>query len=159
LNPDVETVCDDARHFVNGNSEKFNLILIDIFKAEEQPSHVITIESLRKFKDIMDLNSTLIINWHGYSSGERGMGTSILINTLVKSGFNYKIASSSEVEDQRNLVVFLSLGPVKKLTGEMPVSLFKTELINSDMHPVLEKYNALANQSWRKNYILYYYSN
>jgi MFS family permease len=158
LDRSVEAICGDARHFVNGSSEKFNLILLDIFKAEEQPSHVITTESLRKFKQLMDLNAMLVINWHGYSEGERGYGTSILVNTLEKSGFKYKFASSSEIEDQRNLVIFCSLGPVKKLKGELPIILPPTDLTNSDTHPVLEKYNALANQTWRKNYILYYYS-
>jgi hypothetical protein len=156
LNKSVTTVCDDARHFINCASEKYDLILVDIFKAEEQPAHVITVESLQKIKTV--LNGSLIINWHGYVEGERGLGTAILLNTLTKAGFKYKIASISDDEDRRNLVIFAGLAQPSLKKFEVNLAVSPTELINSDAKPVLEKYNALANQSWRKNYILYYYS-
>lgn len=158
LNIKVNTVCDDARHFINISNETYNLILIDIFKAEEQPVHVITSESLEKVKKMLSQNGKLIINWHGYSSGERGMGTHILLNTLKKAGFNCRFAAVSLVEDARNLVIFSSQNEVSPLNHEVKIDPPATSLINTDDHPVLEKYNALANQSWRKNYILYYYS-
>ncbi|MBP7809032.1 MAG: fused MFS/spermidine synthase [Bacteroidia bacterium] len=158
LNESVSSVYDDGRHFINQCNETYNLILIDIFKAEEQPSHVLTMESLEKIKKMMSPNASLIINWHGYLEGERGIGTSILLNTLKKSDFNYKIAATSDKEDERNLVFFASLSEpiVKKF--EVKPQVKPTDLVNSDGRPVLERYNALANQSWRKNYILYYYS-
>lgn len=158
LNQSINTVCDDGRHFINKSTETYHLILIDIFKAEEQPSHVLTIESLEKIKKMMSKNATLIINWHGYLEGDRGMGTSILLNTLKKSGFNYKIAATSNKEDERNLVFFTSLSEPLVKQFEVKPLVNPTNLVNSDGRPVLEKYNALANQSWRKNYILYYYS-
>ncbi len=158
LGSSVETVCDDARHYLNISNKKIDLLLIDIFKAEEQPAHVITTESLKKIKELLNPNAKLIINWHGYSSGEKGMGTAILMNTLKDQGFNYKTAAISDQEDYRNLVVFASLNTPEVLKYAMPIQLPETKLLNSDMHPVLEKYNAPANQSWRKNYILYYYS-
>ncbi len=158
LNQSVNAVCDDGRHFINQSTEMYNLILIDIFKAEEQPSHVLTIESLEKIKKMMSENGTLIINWHGYLEGDRGIGTSILLNTLKKSGFNYKIAATSDKEDERNLVFFASLNEPLVKQFEVKPLVKSTDLVNSDGRPVLEKYNALANQSWRKNYILYYYS-
>ncbi len=158
LNKNVIAVCDDGRHFINQSKEIYDLMLIDIFKAEEQPSHVLTIESLKKIKKMLSKDASLIINWHGYTEGERGIGTSILLNTLTESGFKYKIASTSDKEDERNLVIFASLrGPFVK-QFEVNPKVKTTTLVNSDGRPVLEKYNALANQSWRKNYILYYYS-
>jgi predicted membrane-bound spermidine synthase len=158
LNKKVYTVCDDARHFINIFSEKYSVILVDLFKAEEQPSHVLTVESLKKIKEILAPGGQIIINWHGYTEGERGLGTSVLLNTLKSSGFNYKIAAASEKEDERNLVIFAGIKiPILK-HFELDPKVQPTELVNSDDHPVLEKYNALANQSWRKNYILYYYS-
>ena len=154
----VNSVCDDARHFINISNEIYDLILIDIFKAEEQPVHVITAESLDKLKKLLSSNGKLIINWHGYTTGEIGLGTSILFNTLKKQGFNCKFAATSDKEDYRNLIIFASPNEVPDLYKEIKISLVPTSLVNTDNHPVLEKYNALANQSWRKNYILYYYS-
>lgn len=158
LNKSVNAVCDDGRHFINQCNESYNLILIDVFKAEEQPSHILTVESLDKIKKLMLPGCKLIINWHGYTIGERGMGTSILINTLKKSGFSYKIAATSDNEDDRNLMIFAGLTEPVLKKSEIKSNISNTELVNSDKRPILEKYNALANQSWRKNYILYYYS-
>ncbi len=158
LDKKVIASCDDARHYINISNEKYSLILIDVFKAEEQPSHVLTTESLEKIKKILDYDGQVIINWHGYVEGERGIGTSILLNTLKQSGFNYKLAAVSGKEDERNLVIFAGLMEQSLKQFEVKPEVKGTNLINKDSRPVLEKYNALANQSWRKNYILYYYS-
>jgi MFS family permease len=158
LDKNVITFCDDARHYINISSEQYFVILIDIFKAEEQPSHILTIESLEKIKKILTYDGQLIINWHGYVEGERGIGTSILLNTLTESGFSYRIAAASEKEGERNLVIFAGLKEQELKQFEVKPAIQATDLVNSDNRPVLEKYNALANQSWRKNYILYYYS-
>lgn len=158
FNEDVVELCDDVRHYINYISGEYSLILVDIFKAEEQPSHVLTKESLERIKEILTPDGQLIINWHGYLEGERGLGTSILLNTLQQAGFNYKLTAASDKEDERNLVIFARLSEPAVRQFEIKLAIQKTGLVNSDDHPVLEKYNAMANQSWRKNYILYYYS-
>jgi spermidine synthase len=154
----VNSVCDDARHFVNQANDKYDVILMDLFKAEEQPSHVITLESFEKVKTILNNKGKLVINWHGYSKGEKGMGTAVLLNTLKKSGYNFRLASFKINEDERNLVIFASTKPLSPLKFEIADDTEPTNLVNSDRRPLMEKYNAEANQSWRKNYILYYYS-
>lgn len=158
LDPKVTTVCKDARQFINVCEDKFDLILMDLFKAEEQPTHVITVESLAKVKQMLSRGGQLIINWHGYNKGKRGLGTAVVVNTLKQQGFNCKFAAGSDNEDTRNIIIFASL-------TEPIVKKFETNLIfeptlslNTDNHPVLEKYNAEANQTWRKNYLQYYYS-
>jgi len=107
---------------------------------------------------MLSKNGNLLINWHGYIDGEKGMGTVILLNTLAKAGFSSKIAATSNLEDSRNLLIFAGNKTPFLRKFEINPSVSPTNLYNSDTHPILEKYNALANQSWRKNYILYYYS-
>lgn len=158
LNRNVKAICDDARHYLNVSPEHYSLILMDVFKAEEQPSHVLTMESIETIKKMLVGNGQLIINWHGYAEGQRGLGTSILLNTLKRSGFKYKLAAASEKEDERNLLIFAGLAEPIIRQNEVNPILQSTELVNTDNQPVLEKYNAIANQTWRKNYILYYYS-
>jgi len=136
----------------------YDLILVDLFKAEEQPAYVITLESLDKIKKMLSQGAYLVINWHGYSSGEKGRGTAILVNTLKEKGFKFSFAAVSDNEDARNLLIFACLSGSVILSQEVSLALPHTQLLNTDNHPVLEKYNALANQSWRKNYIQYYYS-
>lgn len=161
LNDSVKTVCDDARHFINSDNGKYNVVLFDIFKAEEQPSHIITKESLEKLKGLLDTNAVILINTHGYLKGEKGEGTQCLLATLKQAGFSLKICTSSEDEDYRNLLIVASVKPLKyTLHNELqPLILTNTELINTDNKPVLEKLNAQANQAWRSNYLHNYILN
>jgi len=158
LSANTNAIADDARRFINNCHNKFDLVLIDVFKAEEQPVHVITTESLKRLAENLEENAYLIINWHGYLKGERGLGTSILLNTLKSAGFNYKMVAASHKEDERNILIFTSAKSPAVKKYEIQEAIEVSDLINTDAKPLLEKYNALANQTWRKNYILYYYS-
>jgi predicted membrane-bound spermidine synthase len=156
LNKKVKPICSDARYFLNHCIKKYDLILVDIFKAEEQPSHVITIESLKQLKQNLTDSALLIINWHGYMTGEIGKGSSILNNTLIKSGYNVKVCSNSLNENYRNLIFVCSLKQLNNRPFEIVTNFERTNLINTDDLPLFEKYNAMANKAWRSNYLNYY---
>lgn len=155
LNDSIKTVSADARYFINNCKEKYNLILFDVFKAEEQPSHVITKESLIKLKTMLDTNGVVLINTHGYLTGTKGLGTQCLIATLRQAGFQIKICTFSEDENYRNLLIVGSLKPLNvTLNNELyPLILTHQEIINTDNKPVLEALNASANQTFRSLYL------
>lgn len=156
LNKNVNPVCDDARYFLNHCKKKYDLVLVDVFKAEEQPSHVLTIESLNDLKKNLSDSAIVIINWHGYMKGVNGIGSSILNNTLQYAGFHVKICTSSNDENYRNLLFVCSLKKLNDLPFQIKAEFEKTELLNTDDKPLFEKYNALANKTWRSNYLHYY---
>lgn len=156
LNKNVKPICSDARYFLNHCNKKYGLILVDIFKAEEQPSHVITMESLKQLKQNLSDSALLIINWHGYMSGEIGKGSSILNNTLISSGYHVKVCSNSINENYRNLIFVCSLKQINNIPFEIATNFERTDLINTDDLPLFEKYNAMANKTWRSNYLNYY---
>ena len=156
LNKNVKPICSDARYFLNNCTKKYDLVLVDIFKAEEQPSHVITIESLNKLKNNLSDSAQLIINWHGYLTGQKGLGSCVLFNTLIKSGYKVKVCSTSNDENYRNLLFVCALNEIKNLPFEIESAFEGTSLINTDDLPLFEKYNALANKTWRGNYLNYY---
>lgn len=152
----VVSVAGDARYYLNHCSKVYDLVLIDVFKAEEQPSHVITLESLQRLKTNLKPNALVFINWHGYTSGDLGRGTSVLYHTLRASGFYNKVCTMSDDEDHRNLMFVSSLAPLpEKLPFEQDF-LLRPQGLNSDNHPLLETSNALANKRWRNNYLRYY---
>lgn len=163
LQYNIKTVCADARYYINNSKEKYNVILFDVFKAEEQPSHVITKESLEKLKNLLDTNGVVLINTHGYLKDKKGLGTQCMLATLKNAGFSIKICTFSEDEDYRNLLIVASQKPLEAtLNNELyPIMYTNLETINTDNKPVLESLNADANQSWRsnylKNYIIYNY--
>jgi spermidine synthase len=160
LNDSVKTVCADARYYINNCKEKYNIVLFDVFKAEEQPSHVITQESLIKLKTMLDTNAVVLINTHGYLTGEKGLGTQCMIATLKQAGFDIKICTFSEVEKYRNLLIVASLKSFDiTLHDELyPIILTNLKTVNTDNKPILEALNASANQEFRtlylNNYIL-----
>jgi predicted membrane-bound spermidine synthase len=158
LNDSVETFCEDARYYINRATETYNLVLFDVFKAEEQPSHVITKESLVKLKAMLKPDGVVLINTHGYLTGEKGMGTQCLLATLRDAGFSIKVCTVSEDEDYRNLLIVAGLKPLDvSLNSELyPLLLTATGTINTDNRPVLEALNAPANQAWRSNYLTNY---
>lgn len=158
LNKNVKTIQDDARHFVAKADATYDLILVDLFKAEEQPVHTVTKECFLLMKEKLKKGGAIILNWHGYLKGQMGLGTCILLNTLKASGLTYKICALTKEEDQRNLVIFASLEEPSIKYFEIFEAITATKLINTDNRPLLEKYNASANQTWRENYIHYYYS-
>lgn len=155
LNDSIKTVCDDARYFINRGNGKYNVILFDLFKAEEQPSYVITGESLEKLKLMLDKDGVILINTHGYLDGEKGKGTQCLLSTLRQAGFHLKICVTGEQEDYRNILIVAGVKPITaSLHNEVyPLIISNSGLINKDDKPVLEKLNAEANRAWRNNYI------
>lgn len=156
LEPGIKTVCEDARYYLNTITNKYKVVLFDVFKAEEQPSHVATIESLIKLKNNLYANSLVFINWHGYTKGNNGIGTQILYNTLTKAGYFVKLTSFSNEEDHRNIVFVASLDSLPLLTYEIQEMTMENDLINTDDKPLLEKYTASANKAWRLSYLRYY---
>lgn len=156
LSKQVNAVCADARYFLNHCKKKYNVVLVDIFKAEEQPSHVLTLQSIEKLKKNLNKNAVLLINWHGYIAGNRGFGTTILFNTLIKAGFNVQLNSMSKNENYRNIMFVASLNTITPCNYQINEPLSKCNLINTDNYPLLEKYNASANKTWRNNYLRYY---
>ena len=158
LNKHVNYYCEDARRYLNSCKKKYDLILVDVFKAEEQPSYIITKESLERLKHNLHAHSRVLINWHGYSTGKNGMGTAILYYTLVKSGYEVKLCAASSDENQRNLIFVASLSTLPILLFERAETLLATTYINSDDAPRLERYNASANKTWRSLYLKFYQS-
>jgi predicted membrane-bound spermidine synthase len=156
LNKNVKTYYEDARYFLNHTEKEYSVVMVDIFKGEEQPSHVLTKESLLNLKNNISDSALLLINWHGYVSGNKGLGTAILKNTLGEAGFQVKLCSYSKDENYRNILFIAALNALPTLPYELNETLESTNLVNTDNLPLLEKYNAEANKIWRLNYLRYY---
>ncbi len=149
LDKSVIVACEDARRYLNRCKDTFDLILFDVFKAEEQPAHVITIESLSEIKKNLTRSANILINWHGYDDDELGEGTQVLLNTFHFSGFTTTLIPTGSNPHYRNIIIQAAY------TGQQSYSGVK---LNTDSRPLLEKANARANLSWRKNYLHYYQS-
>lgn len=158
LNPEVEVIQDDARHGLYSLKEKFDLVMIDLFHAEITPSHVLSLESFEKIKSLLNENGILSINTYGYLSDKTAYGNLILLNTLKKAGFNFKICyvGEKQKEDYRNFEIFASVKPIEQnLLAQLDEKIpdLSDIPVNTDLHPMLEFANAQAAKKWRYSYL------
>lgn len=156
LSDKVKVTVDDARHGMDQLSEKYDLIMLDLFNGEVTPSHVLSMESVEKIRSLMADSARIVINTYGYLEPGSGNGNLALINTLKKSGLNYKLCNvgSNSQEDYRNLLIYASAKELEPLQDEISKQpdLSAAKLITDDQ-PVLEYLNANAAKRWRFNYL------
>jgi len=157
LRPEIKTYTEDARYFLNHCETKYDVILADLFKAEEQPSHVFTVESLQALREHnLSSEGRVFITWHGYYDLPMGKGTQVLLTTLKAAGFKTVISTQSQDPASRNLIIIASVQEPRQYAFQQNFSPVSDQEVNSDNYPCLESYNAKANKAWREAYLRYY---
>jgi len=161
----ITTIVDDARHYLNLETEKQDLVVFDMFKGEENPGHVLTLESFGKLKSILSDNGIFIINTHGYLSGENGRGNWSIIKTMQASGFKpfiLPVEKNAKAEDFRNILIigvknenqYTQLNNnFLKWKINIDSNAINNALLLTDDKPVLDYLNARAARLWRYYYI------
>ncbi|MCB0410556.1 MAG: fused MFS/spermidine synthase, partial [Flavobacteriales bacterium] len=149
LSDEVKVVVNDGRKFINESKSVYDLIVLDVFHGEVQPSHVISYESFKKVKEMLTDSGKLVLNWHGYTEGSLGKGTKILSNTLEYAGLTPELLFTGPNPDYRNTILLCDKNASMN-------ELVENELVNTDEKPIIETANAQANLRWRINYHNYY---
>lgn len=155
LNPKVKVYIDDARRFLNHSNQQYDLIVFDVFKGEENPTHIITSESLEIIKKSLTSNGLIVLNGYGFKTGNKSLGMKAIAKTILHAGFKINIISSSEHEEQGNLLIFAALNPFSTLHNSFvfsPQELSPLPVLTDNI-PQLEVLNKEAAIAWRNSYI------
>lgn len=149
----VKITIDDARHFINRSTEKYDVIIFDTFKGEETPSHIFTMESLEKVKKMLNKNGLIIVNTFGFIDGEEGRGTRSIYKTFLESGMSTVAWPTSKNVYERN-IEFLSSPDSKRIFKNddfiLPDQIdFLDAVVLTDEYPQFEIINAKASLLWR----------
>ncbi len=171
LSPDVNVIVDDARHYLETTQKTYDLIFFDVFKADVQPSHLLSLECFQKAKSLLNKNGLVIINFNGFLSGEIGKPGRSVYATLQAAGFITRILPTPGNEEERNSLFVASTSALdfhqlrspllhKAVAVDMD-SLFsntaaldmKDAVIFTDDKSNLDRINIKANNNWRKAYI------
>jgi hypothetical protein len=155
LNQKVNVHIDDARRFINNTKKKYDLIVFDVFKGEENPAHIITKESLEIVKSKLNTSGMIVINGYGYRTGNKSKGTKAIVKTLQQAGFQTNILPSSKKEDEGNLLIFAKQFNFKtqnKAFTFSPIDIQQAPILSDDQ-PILELLNIEAVAAWRGAYI------
>ncbi|NQY11063.1 MAG: fused MFS/spermidine synthase [Flavobacteriales bacterium] len=155
---------DDARHFINSDHTKRDVIVCDVFKGEVNPSHVITMESLQLIKANLSKSGVLIINGNGFVDGAKGRANRSLIKTIQSSGFNLLAIKNGVVANGGNLILIAwkKDGPNMASKFDAVVSSLgyreidvdvEKDLVITDDNVLMEYLNIEANLDWRRGYL------
>jgi spermidine synthase len=87
------TVIDDGRHYINVCKKKYDLIIIDALLGDKVPSHLLSVESFVKLKNLLNTNGKVFIEFDGIAEGTDGTAQQALLNTVKKAGYQAKTYS------------------------------------------------------------------
>lgn len=142
---------DDARHYIRNCTEKYDMVIFDTFKGEDLPNHVFTEESLEETKKILRPGATVFVNSLGYLSGTAGRSIRSIYKTFKAAGFYTEVLPTDPDPDQRNLLFYASLQPVKANKAFVKPETIDLDdaFVLKDEYPVLDRLNAEAASRWR----------
>jgi spermidine synthase len=146
---------DDARRYINNTKKKYDLIVFDVFKGEENPAHLITTESLNKVKELLGSKGILVINNYGFKTGEKSKGVKAIVKTLQQSNFHCHLLSSALKEEEGNILIFASqqdFMTTRKSFEFDTQALINAQLLTDDK-PILDLLNKEAVATWRNLYM------
>jgi predicted membrane-bound spermidine synthase len=151
LSDKVNITVDDARHYIKTCKKKYDLIIFDTFKGEDPPNHVFTKESLEETKKLMQPDATIIVNSLGYLNGKQGKSMRSIYKTFMADGFNVEVLPTDPDPNQRNLLFFASLHPLRKDSLFIPKTKIDLNdaVVLQDEFPELDILNAAAAKQWR----------
>ena len=173
LDPATNIVVDDARHYINTCSKKYDIVTIDLFLNETPPVHVLTLECFTKIRELLNPGGMVMMNFYGHITGEKGLASRCILKTFETAGFNVELLATPGNESYRNLFFLASPEPndYTKTSYDEPLTepitditkyfLYKSTInmgnaiVLSDDCPSLEKIYLPAAVEWRKNTINY----
>jgi predicted membrane-bound spermidine synthase len=151
LSDSVNITVDDARHYIKTCHKKYDIIVLDMFKGEDIPNHVFTLESLEETKKLLAGNGIIFVNSLGYIDGKIGKSMRSIYKTFLAAGFHVEVLPTDPDPDQRNMLFYASLGkinPRKDFIAQSKLDL-DDAVVLKDEYPVLDILNAEAAKRWR----------
>jgi len=172
----ANVVVDDARHFININKKKYDLVLMDLFLNETPPAHALTKEAFEKVKTDLNEEGFVMINFYGFLTGENGKAARSIIKTVKECGFQTYVLPTPGEEHERNLIIIGSLEELdfnnideKALKIEdfniaekiinYNDTVIDDAVILTDSKPELEKLYLNLSLNWRKGITEYFTKN
>ncbi len=109
LKKEVNVVVDDARHYLETTTKKYDVIVIDVFHGDIAPPHMLSVESFEKAKSRLNKNGFIVVNFFGYLHGDLGKPGRSVYRTMAAAGLHTKILPTTGVEGERNSLLVGSL--------------------------------------------------
>ena len=102
LRKDINVMVDDARHYLETTTKKYDVIIIDVFHGDIAPPHMLSLESFKKVKSLLNKNGFVIVNFFGYMHGDLGKPGRSIYSTMAAAGLKTRILPTTGKESERN---------------------------------------------------------
>lgn len=173
IDPATNIIIDDARRYINTCDKKYDIITLDLFLNETPPGHVLTVESFKKIKSLLNPGGMVMMNFYGYITGEKGRASRSILKTFEAAGFYVDLLATPGKEANRNLIFLAQTDrkdftktdysePNSKPIGDLTKYFISNSTIDledalvlTDDRPILEKIYIPAALDWRRSSIDY----
>jgi len=91
---EVNTVTDDARHYIKTATKKYDIIILDMSAGENQPANVYTLECFNEIRNLLLENGVLFIHYQNVIHGENSLAIRSLGKTLLEAGFQSRLINT-----------------------------------------------------------------
>lgn len=158
IDDEVNVVVDDARHYINTTTKKYDVIIYDLYHSETPPVHLMTKEAFAEIKQNLNPNGLLVVNFYGFIKNKKGLAARSIYKTLTQEKFQIDLYATTGEESNRNLLFICGknqLNPTSAIIHKKiePTSIVLNEaMLLTDDKPVLEHIYLEAALSWRKDY-------
>ncbi|MCF6223824.1 MAG: fused MFS/spermidine synthase [Flavobacteriaceae bacterium] len=158
IDKDVEVVIDDARHFINTTTKKYDVVIYDLYHSETPPIHLLTKEAFQEISNRLTKEGILTINFYGFISGSKGKAARSIYKTLKDQGFYVKLIVTPGPETSRNLIFICKKNTFQKDISEEGISIDASSMdlndavVLTDDKPILEHIYLEAAIMWRRGY-------
>lgn len=170
LTPNGDIIVDDGRHFLRSTDRKYDLIIFDVFQAEVPPAHMLTLETFKELRRLLNPGGFIVINYSGFITGSTGLGARSIYRTLLEAGYRVDLLPTGLQEHTRNNLMIVSDHELDYSAVRLPILMngrltplprffmdpaeidLDDALVLRDNRPVLEKLNLEAAAIWRKDY-------
>ncbi|MBI2279516.1 MAG: fused MFS/spermidine synthase, partial [Bacteroidetes bacterium] len=158
IEKELNVVVDDARHYIKTTSQKYDVVIYDLYHSETPPVHLMTNEAFAEIKNMLNPEGVLVVNFYGFIAGKRGRAARSIYKTLLEQQFDVRLFATEGEENQRNFLFMCGKNELKatqpiihKLIYELDIN-FDDAILLTDDKPILEHIYLDAALQWRKDY-------
>ncbi|MGE0560801.1 MAG: fused MFS/spermidine synthase [Flavobacteriales bacterium] len=154
----LNVVVDDARHYINTTTKKYDVIIYDLYHSETPPVHLMTSEAFSEIKQKLNKGGLLVVNFYGFLKDKKGLAARSIYKTIVEEGFKVDLYATEGEENRRNLLFICGKDELQRTSPIIHKKIESTDfdwnnaIVLMDDKPLLEHIYLEAALSWRKDY-------
>jgi spermidine synthase len=117
FDPRGDVYVEDARTYLARTERRYDLIVHDTFTGGSTPEHLLSIEVIRRVRDLLRPGGVLVLNFVGYSAGPNAEGSHAVARTIAAVFATVRAfrdgPPNEDAGEPGNVIFFASDGPIE----------------------------------------------